>query len=83
MASEDSRNCDGLRRLIARCDRSDLAQAIHPEMDTLLHQSHRFSKAGEITSLCRSEWVLLEKRNECSSPSRSRRLTPKRHMSWR
>ncbi len=35
-------------------------------MHTLLHQPHRFNKAGEITRLCRSKWVLLEKRKNAA-----------------
>ena len=63
MASEDSRNRDGLRKFIVCANSCDLIEPVHREVDLLAHQPHDLRKADELVPLRRSQWMCFEKRN--------------------
>ena len=45
-------------------DPGDLAEPVHREVNLLTHQPHDSREAGELITLCRSQWMCFEKRND-------------------
>ena len=64
MVSEDSQHLGWLSVVHGLSDLRDLDDPRHRKMPSEIHQTHYPSELLEVVSLCSSQWVLLEERND-------------------